>query len=70
MKTRPYRRGLLIYSLHCALLFITAGERPQNLWANNPSDAQLVVFSFAAEGGSSTPGSFLANAVRLQGRLA
>ena len=65
MKTRPYRRGLLIYPPHCALLFITAGERPQSLWANNPSDAQSVVVSFAAEGGSSTLGSFLANVVRL-----
>lgn len=46
MKTRPYRRGLLIYPPHCALLFIAADERPQNLWANNPSDAQPAVFSF------------------------
>ena len=29
MKTRPYRRGLLIYPPHCALLFITADERLQ-----------------------------------------
>ena len=46
MKTRPYRRGLLIYPPHCALLFITADERLQGLWANNPSDAQPAVFSF------------------------
>ena len=46
MKTRPYRRGLLIYPPYCALLFITADERLQGLWANNPSDAQPAVFSF------------------------
>lgn len=46
MKTKPYRRGLLIYPPHCALLFITDDERLQGLWANNPSDAQLAVFSF------------------------
>jgi len=65
MKTRPYRRGLLIYPPHRALLFITVGERPQNLWANNPSDAQPAAFPFAAEGESLIPRSFLANVTRL-----
>ena len=46
MKTRLYRRGLLIYPPHCALLFITAGERLWSLRANSPSDAQPAVFSF------------------------
>lgn len=64
MKTRLYRRGLLIYPPHCALLFITAGERLWSLRANSPSDAQPVVISFAAEGGSATPGPYLANVER------
>ena len=54
MKTRLYRRGLLMYPPYCVLLFITTGERLQSLCVNNPWACSRPVFSFVAEGGSAT----------------